>query len=792
MVDCLPDLLEHRCREGRYELTRIAYVVTRYPWIVVLVAFALTAVFFVGAQEVTITTDIKSFFPQDDVRVVTYNRIDEEFGGAEMIMVAVEADTIFDSALLARLDDLTRTLEDISGIATVQSLTNVAEMRLGDFGIEMASLMDGVPATEAELAEFARKVLSDDFYRGNVVSADGTAALIALQLDYAADKPVVVQAVQRAVAEAAAEDLNIYVTGTPVLNEVLVSSMQADLQRLIPLVLLIVAFVLFTYFRTVRGVLLPFLTVGISVVWTIGLMGYLGKHLSPLSAVMPVILISLGNAYAIYVITRHNEEAQSNSEQAATGLTLRSVGVAVLMAGTTTVAGFLSNAGSSITLMREFGLFTAFGVATALLISLTVVPALLTVLPEPRMALRTSRAPARGSASSRRGRARFVPLQGLLRGIAAVSTRRPRLVIGFSIMLVIVAGIGVTRLTSDSNFFNFFDQSSEARLAYDVVRDKFGGSETVEVAVTGDLKDPELLLALDGIAGQMEGIEALTRPVSAVDVVRRIDAAIAGTDVAAGQIPDSGDHVAQYYLLAEMDADSMLSRFVNIDYTQGRIQARTSDTSPSGVASLTEIIDAAIADDLPADASATVTGMVVLLDALNEMLVNGQIVSLLLSFLMVFVIVRLLLRSWEGSVLAVTVVAVVTVANFGLMGWLGIPLDIVTVLISSIGVGVGIDFSIHIYSRFQEEVRCHQSNSDALRTAITSTGRAVLANTGGVIAGFAVLTSSSFPPLRYFGILVTFSMAMAALGALSLLPAALAWRESRTFDLQGQGKVMNR
>lgn len=770
-------------------LNRIAQLVTRHPWVVILTTVAITVVLAVGAQKVTITTDIKQFFPQSDERVVTYNRLDAQFGGTEAIMVAVEAETIFDAHLLSRLDELTEALESVRGIATVNSVTNIAEMRLNDFGIEMASLMDRIPETEAELRAFKDKVLSDDFYRGNVVSADGTAALIAMQLDYGVDKTAVVHEVQRIVGEFSSagasaarggtdKDVNIYLTGTPVLNEVLVTSMKEDLKRLIPVVLLIVALVLFAYFRSARGVLLPFLTVGLSVIWTVGLMGHLGKHLSPLSAVMPVILISLGNAYAIYVITRHTEETQAGNS-AATRQTLRFVGVAVLMAGTTTVAGFLSNAGSSITLMREFGWFTAFGVATALLTSLTVVPAVLTLLPAPR-----------GSQSVReRGPGkRFAPLNALLKFIADISIERSRLVTGFAIVLVVVAGIGVTRLTSDSNFFNFFDPSSEARLAYDVVRDKFGGSETVEVAVTGDLKDPELLLALDRVSGRMSETGTLTRPVSAVDVVRRIDAAIDGVAPDAGEIPTSPDHVAQYYLLAEMDADSMLARFVNIDYTQGRIQARTSDTSPGGVASVTASIDAAIAEYLPENATATVTGMVVLLDALNELLVSGQVASLILSFLLVFVIVRLLLRSWEGSVLAVGVVAVVTLANFGLMGWLGIPLDIVTVLISSIGVGVGIDFSIHIYSRYQEEVRLQQSGAnaptsgfqaDALRTAITSTGRAVLTNAGGVIAGFIVLTSSSFPPLRYFGILVTFSMAMAALGALSFLPAAIARRAQK-------------
>lgn len=786
---------------------RIAGFVTRYPWPVLLLAVVVTVLLAAGVSKVTITTDIKEFFPQDDERVLTYNRIDEEFGGAETMMVAMEADDVFEPTRLQRLAALTDALDAVSGIASVLSVSNVSEMRLNDFGLEVAPLMETIPRTQSEATALRDKLLRDEFYRGMVISDDGTAALIVLQLEYDADRSSVVREVQAVVDAYEGQGERLYLTGTPVLNEVLVSSMQSDLKRLVPLVVLILAAVLLTYFRSSRGVLLPFLTVALSLLWTIGLMGHLGKHLSPLSAVMPVILISLGNAYAIYIITRHNEEMRRTDRRAGVARTLRFVGVAVLMAGGTTVAGFLSNVGSSITMMREFGLFTAFGIFSALVVSVTVVPAVLRLLPEPRLAVP-------GGARPRAGL-----LDRLLHLVAAFSVRRAGVVAAVAGIIVVLAIVGTTRLTSDSNFFNFFDPGSEARQAYELVREKFGGSESVEVAVTGDLKEPALLVAMDAISADMQRNDALTRPVSAVDVVRRIDAAIMGEQP--GAIPDSPDLVAQYYLLAEMDENNLLGRFVNMDYYQGRIQARTNDTSPRGVQAITSGIEEAVARHLPADAEATVTGMVVLLDALSDMLVKGQVTSVLLSLLTVFVIVRLLLGTWEGSGLAVLVVAAVTVANFGLMGWLEIPLDIVTVLISSIGVGVGIDFSIHIYARFQEEIRRNtegpvdgtgdgttdfaadgtgagsatvpESNKGvidaqstdvsgwqaALQTAVTATGRAVFTNAGGVIAGFIVLAGSSFPPLRYFGVLVTFSMAMAALGALSLLPAAVSLRRRR-------------
>ncbi len=135
------------------------------------------------------------------------------------------------------------------------------------------------------------------------------------------------------------------------------------------------------------------------------------------------------------------------------------------------------------------------------------------------------------------------------------------------------------------------------------------------------------------------------------------------------------------------------------------------------------------------------------MNSLADMIIAGQISSLIFSLVTVFVIVRLLLQSWEGSVLSILLILLTTLINFGLMGWLGIPLDIVTVLISSIGIGVGIDYSIHVYSRYSEERRAGLAVAAALQRTICLTGKAIAANTGSVVAGgFLILIFSSFPP----------------------------------------------
>lgn len=751
----------------------IARLVHRYPRLIIAAVVALTLVFAYAAQSVTVTTDIKDFFPSDHPKVITYEEIEDKFGGAEYIMVAMTAPDVFAQDTLLRIKGMTQQLEAVDGVSRVRSLTNVDEIKGTDWGVEVAPLMEDIPSDPDSLKKLRARVLADDMYAGTIVSLDGEAALMIVEVEPGADPVLVAGRVQNVVDQFQGPEA-LYVTGTPVLNAVLADAMKADLAKLLPIVLLLVAVVLYLYFHSLRGVLLPFVTVIISVIWTLGLMGLLGKQISPLNSVMPVILVSLGNAYGIYVLARYNDELSwgADKKRAVTN-TLLSVGLAVLMAGTTTVAGFASNVTSSITQMRDFGLFTGYGVLVALGISLTFIPAVLEVLP-----------PAKRKHAGRDvGGGKNLLERGLDR-LASVVVRRSNRVLAVALLVAVTAALGVPRVSTDSNFFSFFDPETQPRIAYDLVRDKFSGSESIEIVVKGDVLAPNVLKAMKGFQDDLEQTGLVGKPQSIVNVLERTNQALNEGDPRYAELPDSRELVAQYLLLLEMSDDSFLNRLLTLNYTEARIQALVRDSSPAGTEALFAHVDRLLSKHFSSqDVEVTQTGIIVLMDTLAEMIIQGQILSLLFSLGAVFLIVRLLLRSWEGSSLSVLLILLATVVNFGLMGWAGIALDIVTVLISSIGIGVGIDYSIHIYSRFQEEKRAGKSDSEAVAAAVTTTGKAITCNAAAVIAGFLILVLSSFPPLRYFGLLVTVIMFVAAAGSLTVVPAFIQvrsrWRAVR-------------
>ena len=742
-------------------MSKIIKFTTGYPRLVI--AFILLITLFLGifAFRVTMTTDIKAFFPEDDPRVQTYNEMEDLFGGAEYIMVALETENVFQAETLNKIKMITADFEQIEGVASVRSLTTIEDIKGTEFGLEISELIPEIPESTAELVGLRNRILNDEMYAGFIVSQDGTAALHVIEVKAGADSLQVAEELSRMVRTYQGPG-KLYITGTPVLNNVLAESMKDDLKKMLPLVLAMIALILFLVFRDYKGVLLPFITVLISLVWTVGLMGLLNKQISPLNAVMPIILISLGNAYGIYILNRFREELKLGKEPIpAVKGTIGSVGIAVLTAGGTTVAGFAANIFSDISLMKDFGIFTSFGVGSALFISLTLIPAVLTLLKAKKVEKKEQRENIFSKAAGYLGN---------------LGVNHSRTIIIVTIIIIITALGGLPRLKTDSNFFNFFAENSPPRIAYELVKDKFTGSESVEIIIEGDLQNPEVLKAVGNFQDDLEATGLVGRSVSPADLIKKTNRAMHENDNNFYKIPDDPDLIAQYLLLIEMNDRSYLEKFMTLDYNRARIQAMVKDTSTQGTEDLMNYIqEYSVKHFSPLNLENTSSGIIVLIDVLADMIIEGQIKGLIFALTAVLIIVLALLRSWRGSILSVLLISIVTLVNFGVMGWAGIPLDIVTVLISSIGVGVGIDYSIHIYARYLEEKKRGVKVKEAMQSTVKSTGQSIISNAGAVIGGFIILIFSSFPPFRYFGILVSLIMFTAAAGAMLWIPAMVVF-----------------
>ncbi|MEA4883912.1 MAG: MMPL family transporter [Clostridia bacterium] len=747
-------------------------IALRHPRLVIAITLALSVLFAYGAAKVRIDSGQRGYFPENDPGLARLDQVEDAFGGSNTIMAAALTAQVFTPEGLRALDRLTQELREAPGVVSVQSVTNIAEVTGEPWGIDVRRILEELPESQDEAASFHRRLQRDLQAARLLLSDDGSLVMTLVHLSAGVDSSRVAAGV-RALLSSAAPVLTIYATGGPVLISAADDYLRKDLQRLFPIVAVVIVGLLVGSFRRWQGALLPMITVGLSTLYTVGLMGFMGTPLSQITVALTVILLSVGSAYGIHMMHRlYEEQSQGRYGRHAMEVAFDAVTLPIILAGATTIAGFGANAFSSIVRIREFGLLAAFGVACALLLALMFIPAAVAVFGGMR--------PSHGE-----GITACVPQaqdhctrDGLFQRLAGCVTQRPATIWLITAIVAVWSVAGLPRIKVDTNFVSFFPSSSQARRDFDLVRSKFGGASTIHVMIEGDVIGPEVLEAMEAAQREFEAAPGFGKSVSVVDLVKQVSRAMHGDDPSFARIPESRGEVAQYLLIASMSGDIGIERLLTMDNQKARIEvvadAVDSSSRATVVRRATEIVERHFG---PASglgvSNAFAAGMLFLDDGMSNLITRSQTQSLFLAVISVFVIVYLALGRSLDSALCIVPILLTILVNFAVMGWAGIPFDVVTAVVSSVAVGIGIDYSIHIYSRFREASLRGKSPSDALRETIATTGRAVVLNAGAVAAGFVVLMLSSFPPLRNFGGLIALTMATSSIGALTLLPALL-------------------
>jgi uncharacterized protein len=625
--------------------------------------------------------------------------------------------------------------------------------------MEIGKLIDdaSLPETAEELEQVRANVLANEMYKGSVVSEDGTATIILFTLYDSADIQTVANEVERK-ANSVHSAGKIYFAGSPMLITSIARLISADLKLLFPIALLVISVVLLLSFRSWRGVVMPLLVCIIAIVWVIGIMALAGFEMSMVSNNIPIVLLAVGSAYAIHVIHRIGQTKSTGTNQAI-ATALAGVAIPVILAALTTMAGFLSFIfGSYLKMIRDFGLFTALGTFFALFLSLVFVPAVLAVFP-PKLKneIIGQIKPIR---KSKLNKLILIPLQKLL-------NTYPRQIIFTWVILTVTAILGTTMIERNVDVRNFFKKGNPTRIAEDIMTEKFGGTKPVFVQFKGDILSPEVLNTMLKMQDYMKQSPDIASAQSIADFVLAINSAF-GTG---NFIPEDKETIEQLWFL--LDGNENLQKFITPEFDEAVIISKFISSDNQSVKVFAGHMQKFISEHADESCRIEITGMPFIEATMDQSLINSQIGSVLIAVLFVIVIVGLILRSLISGVYAAIPIVASIIILFGFMGFTGIPLNIATVLVASITMGIGIDYSIHVISHFRGGIRKGETVKEALSETIEISGKAIIINVFSVSAGFLVLLFSEMVPLEYFGLLISLSMFGAGLGALTLLPAIL-------------------
>ena len=760
----------------------------------------LSAVLIVGAIALiprafvtAIDNDISAWFSRADPLYRDYDRFRAEFGGTQPLIIALRSESpaagagLFTRERLQFLKEITDEIERISSVLRVESLATANVLRAqtarGDTHGEAAEsvlalgpLLDFSSRSPEEIRSLA---LNDPLFRGELVSANGSVAALVVTFDEDTldrDRARILNRIYATVRSRLPAGVSAYYNGSIEISETYNRVTVENQRRFIPPILALTLLAVYALFRSATRTAVAMTSIAVGVLWTLGLYSYMGFGYNILTAMLTPLVVVLAISDDVHIIQHYDEERRRGSAEHAFKATVSYLFAPLLAASGTTALGLLSLATSDVVAVRQFGVGAAVGVMVDFLSSLILVPTLLTF-----------------AAPARRRSPHDALLTAPIRRAAAFATRRPRVVLAASLAIAIAAAAGMTRLRVDTNHINFFASSHPLSRSAAVIDSDLAGVYSFHVLLEGapdSMKAPDTVRRIDRLAAAIAALPRVRKTTSMADHVKRTNQELHDGDPAAAVLPADPMVLAQELLLFTLtDAGrNELERVVASDFSTAQIIVRLPSMSSDLVFETIQTAQRLATDTFGGSPiRATVTGSGRLFSALDHYLVRSQISSFTTAFLTIFAAMFVIFRSARFGVLALVPNVFPVVAVLGAMGWFDISLNVATVMVASVALGIVDDDTVHFLHRFRHHLAAGADVDEAAHEAAASEGRAALTTALINSAGFAVLMFSEYKPSAWFGGLLALTLAVAFLAEILILPATV--KLLAPFLLRASGRV---
>jgi predicted RND superfamily exporter protein len=738
----------------------------------------LTAVIVLGAlvlaprADIThIDNELTGWFERTDPLYQQYEKFRDEFGGTRNLIVAIQAPSR--ERLLSRegFDALEAMTADIERVQTVEHVSSLATATVidarpatsadEDSVLDVRPLLDDLATQSAD--EVARRAIADELLRGHLVSATGQTLAIVVFFDERRVDDVrgpVLDEIRAAVNRHLPSDFVAHYNGSIEISEEYTRVTLANQRTFTPPILVLTLLAIYAMFRSWRRTFVTMGAVVISLLWTLGLYDLLGFSYNVLSSMIVPLIVVLAIADDVHIVQHYDEHRRRRSAKDAFISTVSHLFVPLLGASGTTALGMLSLATSEIRAVREFGMGSAVGVMVDFVISVVLMPTVLGWLkPE------TAPPPQESW------------FKTPLLAVARLSTRHYRRVLAVVAILAIVAAIGLARVRVDTNHLNFFSPGHPLSQSAGVIDRELSGIYSFQVLLEGppdSMKRPDVLHRMDQLEMAIRQLPLVRKVSGLPEYIKRVHHEL-GDDRQA-VIPESQEVVAQELFVFSLTDQGRveLGRTTTSDFSKAQITANLASLSSDVVFAQINEADRLAAEAFAGtDVTATVTGSGRLFATLDHRLVVSQISSFTTAFLTVFAVIFVVFRSWRFGLLTILPNTFPVLVVFGVMGWLDISLNVATVMLASVALGIVDDDTIHFISRYRVETAAGRSTDEAISIAMAHEARASLTTAIINSCAFAVLAFSSYRPTAWFGGLLSLTMFVAFLAEIFILPATI-------------------
>ena len=751
----------------------------RLPLVISIVLLAIYSVS--QFSKLTINPSFNEYIPSNVGNRAYLKKLDSIFGGNEKIMLILTSENdIINQNSFERMRGLSEDLQDLEGIEACLSLFDVIDIKLEDGITNMDPIVDEIPSDEKELDELKRNILNNSMGK-RFVSSDLTSTAIILTKSNDIEDNKIIPAIQNTI-ENNPGDEKIYVGGLSYIRYSIKSYIKKDLVTLLPAALIFMVLMLYLSFKEWKGVLLPFIVVVLSILFSFGLMIPLGWEISLVSVLLPIMLIAIANDYGIHLINLYQEKRNSNDSKSMKEYAIeiyRELRKPIIITALTTIGGMLGLLSHKMRPAAELGILASIGIGFALLMSLFLIPVLLSFYKKPK---------ARKLQKYRK----TAFINKVLITFSKWVTFYPKRVVASFIAVVILSTFGLFFLKVDTNIEGYFIGKSDIKKGIELVNKKFGGSQYVSVLFNGKVLSPETLSNIEKYTEQIQKLPEVGHVISPSTFFKELSKGMyMPEETGYLALPQTEAEAVQYLEVFSMSGyDEQVSQLIDYNYENSRILVSMKDGSNRTGKSLLKSLEEITGND---PQFVCIAGPGLSKIQIADMVIRGQITSLILALVIIFILLSLIFKSIVAGAKSILPLILSTLFLFGIMGFLSIPLDIVTTLLSSIMIGVGIDYTIHFLWRYKIEYAKSDDNKLAIFTTMDSVGRGIVFNAFSVMVGFSVLIFSSFAPLRFFGVLVVISIFSCLISALLLIPAILTLTKKQFFkpDLNSNSNEKN-
>jgi uncharacterized protein len=759
-------------------------IVIRFRFAVLATCLLLTAGLASQIPKLQIIINSDNFIPQSNRYAIVGTEVERVFGAKYTAVIGVTAEqgTIYTPEILDKVRRITDRLMSSPGVIKTNVLSLSARKAKSIEGVSdgmvVQPLMASVPRTPEAMAVLRRAVATNPAYQDILVSRDQkTAQIIAEFREIPGGMTAIDKAVQSTVAPERDSSVDIAVSGYPIFLAWL-EKFSGRMGIFLPIALVIIGLVHWEAFRTLQALILPLVTAILAVLWSVSFLAISGRGLDVFNATTPILIMAIAAGHAVQILKRYYEEFAKLKDSAvdlgptdmsrqAVINALVSVGPVMIAACSVAALGLLSLTVFEIKAIKTFGLFSALGVASALALELTFIPALRAILPPP------------GEREYLRERQTTIWDRLVGRLYEAVLQRRATV---FAVTSLVVVGLalGSSRLVVENSVKSLF-RSVPVKTDDDKLNTRMAGANTfyllIDTGASDEIKSPAVLKAMEAVQAHLSKDPLVGKTLSIADFIQRMNQAMNADQASFYRLPDDSNLVAQYLLLYSTSGEpGDFDSYVDSDYRKAVIQIfyRTDDTLD--LSRTANDIETFARGVFPPGVSAKVGGGSIQTLALTEEMVRTKLLNIATIMLCVFVVTALIFRSALAGLLILVPLMATVLVNFGVMGWLGIPMNIPNSLISAMAIGIGADYAIYLCFRVREERRAHRSEAEAERTAFMSAGKAALFVSTAVAGGFGVLMLSwDFYMHLWMGLLISLAMLVSSLSTLTIFASLLFW-----------------